>query len=303
MHGRIRIEAVGNVFYDVSRADLTIQKVATLEAPARADLGIVERGGRGETRTVEVVNTGEFAGKVDGISLIGPDAAAVSVMGDGCTGTTVPAGGSCAVRLALSPIHRGAQEAELRIATPDGLTSPLEVALSGQGTDPAPIPGPPGPQGNPGPQGPQGDPGAQGPQGDSGAQGQTGAKGDPGQSGPQGIAGAQGPTGPQGPAGAPGPAGRDARVDCVAFEERGRKVTRIECRVRYVTAAGASRVSARLTRGGVTYARSQSRRAKRRGTLALRQVRAMAPGRYTLRLVVVDRAGRRAVLWRSVTIR
>jgi secreted trypsin-like serine protease len=232
----------------------------TLEAPASTDLGAVERGKVGQTTTITVRNAGAAAKSVDGISIAGPDASAISLIGENCSGTAVAGGQACEIKLALTPIHSGSQTAEVRISSSD-LEAPLEVALTGTGIDPEPV---------------------RGPKGDTG------------------DAGAQGPAGPRGPE---GPAGRDAQVACVAFERKGSKATQVECRVTYVATAAASRVLARLTRGGQTYARSTARRAKRRGSLPLRNIRRIKAGRYTLRLVVIDRKGHRSVLKRAVTVR
>jgi secreted trypsin-like serine protease len=223
----------------------------TLEAPSSANLGSVERGRVGDVQTVTVTNAGDSDKSVDSIAIGGADAAAVSLIDDACSGATLAGGATCAIRVALTPIHSGAQAAQMRIASAD-LDAPLTVALSGTGTDPAPVPGP---------------------------------KGD---------------AGPAGPAGPQGPAGRDATVVC---EVTGKKAEEIICRVAYQTTSEASRVYASVTRSGKTYARSKTRKAQRKGSLKLRTLRNMRPGRYTLRLTTLDRQGRRSVLRRAFVVR
>ena len=220
---------------------------APLVAVSSADLGTVERGKVGETTTVTVTNAGTTEKRVDTAGISGRDASAISLIDDGCSGTTLAGGAACTVQVALTPIHSGAQSAMLRF-TSTSLAAPLVVELTGAGTDPEAVAGP---------------------------------KGDKGDTGPQ------------------GPAGRDANVTC-AIADNKKDVT---CTVTYITPRTAARVSARVTRGGRTYAWSKTTKAKRRGALKLRQVRRMKPGRYTLRLVTTDRQGKRSVLKRPLVVR
>ena len=314
-----------------------VAEPGTLVAPASANLGTVERGRVGETKTITVSNTDAGPKSIGAVTIGGPDANAISLIGENCSGTTVAGDGSCTINVALTPIHSGDQTAHVRIASPD-LETPLNVALTGVGTDPEPQQGPtgptgpqgnqgdpgpqgnqgdPGPQGNqgdPGPQGNQGDPGPQGNQGDPGPQGNQGNQGDPGPQGNQGQQGASGPQGglgPQGERGPQGPPGRDAQVTCKFAggkygddddddddrKKKGRD--EIVCTVQYAAAASASRASVRLTRGGKTYARGVKRG---KGRLKLRSVRRVVRGRYVLRVVTVDRRGRKTVTRRSVRV-
>ncbi len=219
---------------------------APLQAPTAVSLGSVERGRAGEVQRVTVTNAGTSPKLVEDAAVRGADANAISVLDDECSGTTLPGGAACEIRVRLTPIHAGAQEATLRITSPS-LDAPLAVALTGEATEREP---------------------------------------------------AAGPQGPAGPAGPQGPAGRDAQVSCqIASNKKD-----VQCLVTYATAASASRVYAKVTRGGKTYAWSKRAKARRRGALKLRQVRRMGPGRYTLRLVVVDRRGGRSVLKRPFVV-
>ena len=88
---------------------------------------------------------------------------------------------------------------------------------------------------------------------------------------------------------------RDAVVTCKSKRRAGR--IKITCTVQLQAAA---RRLATLSRGHRVYARGRSH--GRRGSLRLRPLRAVTPGRYRLRVVVRDARGRRAVLTRRVRI-
>jgi hypothetical protein len=136
--------------------------------------------------------------------------------------------------------------------------------------------------------------GAQGPQGAPGAAGPTGSAGTPGATGPGG------PQGPIGPAGPRGPAGRDALATCKVGKPKvkGKKVSvKVTCTVRLGAAPRAS--SARLARGGVTYATGA--RAVN-GRLALRARRRPAAGRYSLVVTGKDARGRPTRTRTTVTL-
>ncbi|MCW2998383.1 MAG: hypothetical protein JWN65_1932 [Solirubrobacterales bacterium] len=132
-HGRIRIEAVGNVFFDASRADLAVTVPARLSAAA-VDLDSVETGQTASVATID--NGGPGAARLDRVSLAGPDSAAVKVVDDRCSERIVPANGSCTVSLRLTPQHEGQHTATLVVPSDDP-ASPLSVPLTGAGTAPA----------------------------------------------------------------------------------------------------------------------------------------------------------------------
>jgi hypothetical protein len=85
-------------------------------------------------------------------------------------------------------------------------------------------------------------------------------------------------------------------VTCKVRRQRGTRV-KVTCAVRL--AASAKR-SARLVRGGKLYAKGRSR--GERGSLRLRRVRPITPGRYTLRLKVTGADGRSVVIKRRVVV-
>jgi hypothetical protein len=116
-----------------------------------------------------------------------------------------------------------------------------------------------------------------------------------------GPAGAQGPAGPPGPAGQQGPAGRDAVVTCRPGRVRRGRV-RVTCRVTLVTAGSARRARARLSRGGVTYARGTTQVRGGRAALRMRAIRRIRPARYRLSVVTIDSRGRRALSTRTVIV-
>jgi len=72
---------------------------------------------------------------------------------------------------------------------------------------------------------------------------------------------------------------------------------KVTCAVKLASAARMT--TARLSRGGVTYARG---RAAGAGSLRLRAVRPIPPGAYTLTTRITDRRGRTAVARQEVTV-
>jgi hypothetical protein len=145
--GRIKIEAVGNVFFDASRKPLTIT-VPPGPGASPVDLGSVEQGRAGTTVVATIDNGGPGSADMGTASLAGADSAAVTIVQDGCTGKTVPANASCTVSLRLTPSRTGAHTATLVVPSnaPD---SPLRVALTGTGTAVAIPPPPPEPKPEP----------------------------------------------------------------------------------------------------------------------------------------------------------
>jgi hypothetical protein len=74
---------------------------------------------------------------VDAVTLAGADASSflLPAVYDGCTGTTVPAGGTCEAKVRFRPDGVGPKRANL-VFTYDAVTSPQTVALSGTGQAP-----------------------------------------------------------------------------------------------------------------------------------------------------------------------
>ena len=104
----------------------------------------------------------------------------------------------------------------------------------------------------------------------------TGPTGPPGDDGAPGGPGATGPGGAQGPAGAQGIPGRAIQATCTT---KG-KPPKTSCRIVILpddVAATALRV--RLVRAGKTFARGSARR---EGTVRLKTLRRVKPGRYTV---------------------
>ncbi|MCW2990690.1 MAG: Collagen triple helix repeat protein [Solirubrobacterales bacterium] len=123
------------------------------------------------------------------------------------------------------------------------------------------------------PQGPAGSNGTTGATGATGAQGPPGAQGPAGKDGAAGAAGSPGPKGDTGPA---GPAGRDGRVNC-SIKRRA-----VTCQVSFP--------------GGTPTVLT----AVHRGRLGGRD---LAPGRYRVVVIGVDRRGHRTVTRRVVRVR
>lgn len=230
-----------------------------------------------------------------------------------CRDRTLTPGAECSVALRFAPSALDGRATSL-VVDSDDETGLRTVSLSGNGTAAPGGQGPPGPQGEPGPQGPagetgpqglpgvqgiQGDPGPAGPAGPAGADGAPGATG---ATGPAGADGAPGPAGPKGDTGPQGPPGRDARVSCEIIDNRGKKNDEVVCTVTYEATYRLASVSAKLTRGGKTYAKAHRKGNRKRGSLKLSS-RGMKRGRYTLHMSTVDLRGHKKVTRKMVTVR
>jgi len=146
---------------------------------------------------------------------------------------------------------------------------------------------------------------------DIGPVGPAGAPGAQGIAGPQGAAGPAGLQGSAGPAGARGPAGVGAVVSCKPTTGKARRArsaavhkvhktpAQITCSVQLSASAANARVNAALVRGHTTYATSAARLSKgRKVKLALKALRRLTPGTYTLKLTLAgqpDASGHLAV--------
>jgi hypothetical protein len=89
----------------------------------------------GHYKTVTLTNRLRHDLAVDALTLAGADASSFLLPAayDECTGTTVPAGGTCEARVRFRPDGVGPKRATL-VFTDDAVTSPQTVALSGTGT-------------------------------------------------------------------------------------------------------------------------------------------------------------------------
>ena len=229
-------------------------------------------------QTVTLTTTGDAPLRVTRATTTGTDSDDFVVSGDTCTGAVVPVGSTCQVRVRFAPAATGSRSASLRL-TSSATASPQTISLAGTGGS---LPG-----GATGPQGDTGPKGDTGPRGDTGPQGGTGppgAKGDTGDSGAPGQPGLPGPQGQPGPA---GPAGRNATVTCKAGKAKRGKV-KVTCTVKYPAATGARRTRAKLTRGGVVYARGASRGS---APVKLRALRRLRRASYTLTTLTTRRDG------------
>jgi hypothetical protein len=135
--GRIRVEAVGNVFYDLTRANLTITDPSPriVNGPASASLGSAEVGQAAAPETITITSDGTAAATIGAVAIAGADGGAVAKTQDGCSSATLAAGASCTIALRLTPGHAGAQAATLTVPS-DDTASPLTIALTGTGTPP-----------------------------------------------------------------------------------------------------------------------------------------------------------------------
>ncbi|ADB50155.1 choice-of-anchor D domain-containing protein [Conexibacter woesei] len=209
------------------------------------DLGTQPQGALGVARTVTLTNRRATAVELRAVRVVGAQRDDFLVSSEDCAGETLAAGASCTVAVRFAPSAAGASQAELRVIVAGTDEPPAVVQLSGVGGDL--------------PTGPRGNDGAVGPQGSAGA---------------PAAAGARGPAGPRGQRGAQGKAGRDAKVSCRLLGSGRRQ--RVSCRVTVAGKRSSAKAAARLVRGGRTFARGS--------VSSLRPVRAIKPGRYSLRL-------------------
>ena len=77
--GRVKVEAVGNVFYDAARGALAVDSGSPVlvNGPAAADLGAAAVGGAGADTTITFSSDGPSAATTGALSLGGADASAV----------------------------------------------------------------------------------------------------------------------------------------------------------------------------------------------------------------------------------
>lgn len=112
----------------IERSTLTI-------SPATHDFGAVVPGTSSSAVPYTVQNTGGAQAGAVTVALNGADAADFALITDGCTGRTIPGGGSCTFAVAFAPQDAGAKTASVSVsATPGGSAS---AAVSGTGLRPA----------------------------------------------------------------------------------------------------------------------------------------------------------------------
>lgn len=232
---------------------LAIVPAVATAAPTSLVFPKQAQGTIGADQTVTVI-AGSEALRISAVRTRGSEASDFLVSNDQCTGETLEPGEVCTVAVRFAPIATGSRSARLVVRT-DAPSDP-EVALSGEGDSPAT-----------GERGDRGETGPSGPQGDAGHDGVHGKPGDVGPGGPQGPAGGQGLPGPRGPAG---------HVTAVCkLTNTGKTVT---CSVTVKDKKSGRGTPARLTKNGRTFARGP--------LTALRPLRALGRGAYTLRLSV-----------------
>lgn len=104
-------------------------------SPATGSFGTVAVGSKSAPVTITVSNSGGTATGVLSASVGGSASAVFTIDSDACSGSPLPAGQSCAVKLHFAPTAAGAQQASLGVG--DGNVS-ASVALTGTGAMSAP---------------------------------------------------------------------------------------------------------------------------------------------------------------------
>jgi hypothetical protein len=100
-------------------------------SPEGVNFGDEKVGTKSAAVPVQLTNTGKTALSITKIAITGTDAGDFSQTNN--CGTTVPAGGSCTIKVTFQPTTTGSRSANLAVSD-DGGGSPQEVALAGTGT-------------------------------------------------------------------------------------------------------------------------------------------------------------------------
>jgi hypothetical protein len=91
--------------------------------------------------TLTITNEGHGNLELDAARIIGPHAGDFLVGDDGCSGSSLPIGETCTLRVQFRPTASGPREATLAVASNER-GSPLQIALRGSGSKPAQAPAP-----------------------------------------------------------------------------------------------------------------------------------------------------------------
>ena len=137
---RIKVAAVGNVYFDLSDLDLPIVAAAVATpSPAARDFGVQTVGSTSAARTVTITNTGTAALHVTAVTLGATNPGDFAIATDACsTVAAVATGDSCTIDVTFKPTATGPRAATLTIAG-DAVTNPTVVDLGGEGVA-APVP-------------------------------------------------------------------------------------------------------------------------------------------------------------------
>ncbi len=103
--------------------------------PSTFDFGSSPVGTATGATTFTIDNPGGSPVSGITVAMAGANAADFPINSDGCSGTTIAAGGSCTVAVVFNPTTAGARSAMLRVQGASGL--PATAALSGTGESPA----------------------------------------------------------------------------------------------------------------------------------------------------------------------
>ena len=108
--------------------------IATFESsPSSKDFGTITVGNT-SNQGFTITNSGDATGTISSVALSGVNTGQFIISLDECEGESVLAAGACGVEIDYAPTETGAHSATLSIVS-DSPSSPLEIALSGEGTD------------------------------------------------------------------------------------------------------------------------------------------------------------------------
>ena len=130
-HGKGRFLAAGERGVLLSAETLASPRISV--SSTSLNFGSVAVG-RSSSATLTAANSGSGDLAIRQIAISGENAVNFTTQDDGCTGTALPPGASCSLRVVFSPNSGGAKSATLSIASNDPANPSQSVSLSGTGT-------------------------------------------------------------------------------------------------------------------------------------------------------------------------
>jgi len=127
---------------------IAVEKAVPVPAGQGQDFGDQQVGTAGPGAALTVENQGVAPLSVSTATITGTAAADFAILADGCSGTTLRAGGRCTLQARFRPTAPGRREAAIDVLGA-GLAEPLHLALSGNGVAVAVSPPAPAPTGPP----------------------------------------------------------------------------------------------------------------------------------------------------------
>jgi hypothetical protein len=123
-----------NEVYEVRHATNAVAATPEIVLePHDADFGRVDVGEAGPSATITASNAGTADLVIGAVRIDGGEAASFTIVSDGCTGTTLPPSGACAVTVSFLPRSRGFKEVFLSVPSNDPRAPLMQAGLRGSG--------------------------------------------------------------------------------------------------------------------------------------------------------------------------